>query len=233
MGNPADEKHYFDKLRELLATPGLRQRILFGTDAWLLRMDMADVVFWNYYRQHAGDLFDVIAGSAPRAFLGYPEKPGDPMRANLQRYVEHMRTHRGTVGAPPAPWLQEAVAQPFEVTRDAADWGPQRTAARLVYQGLGNRMSDAQKRKGYRVNRTLPLRELDYYRPHDPNYDVICEDVARKLLQFARQAGNYRAAYDDTSAVKVFTDLFRKAEKRLVDVAVQLDSVLDLDKAIA
>ncbi|HKJ03690.1 MAG TPA: amidohydrolase family protein, partial [Longimicrobiales bacterium] len=226
MRDAADEQHYFTKLAELLRDARLQKRILFGTDSWLLRLDMADVVYWRYFQHHmtAGD-FDTIAGRAPRLFVGFPEAAGQPLRANLQRYVDYMTAHREEVGAEPAAWLAEAVDLDFVASRSAAQWNYDTHAVRCTYQFAKDLMSNAQKAKGFKVNRALQLRDLSYWRPRDPNFDGICQHNARLLLAFCRQIADYARGYDEVGAMSVCTDVFRRGEKALVDLAAVLDSI--------
>lgn len=233
MADPALATHYFQRLAALLKDEKLKRRILFGTDSWLLRLDMTDTDFRRYYEQHMtpGD-FRTIAELAPKEFLGFPAQPGGALRKNMERYVTFMRQKREEVGAEPAQWLQDVVGQPFVEDRAAADWNLRRDACARTYQGLANLLTNVQKHKGFRANRTLRLRELTYFKPRDPNFGFTCEDRAKKLLQFAGQGVHYRAGYNDTSAVNLFTSVFRKGEKRLVDVAALLDSVFHYPRAL-
>lgn len=234
MANREDEQHYYTKLAEMLQDPKLRRRILYGTDSWLLRMDLVEKVYEQYFRHHMTvEDFDKIAELAPKEFLGFPSATAGTLRPNLQRYVDHMTAHREKVGAEPAAWLQDIVGQTFVAARPAPDWSLRREPVAYTYQGLGDLMSTAQKHKGFKVNRTLKLKELAYYAPRDPNFGFICEDRARKFLQFAGRFGTYRGTHDDTSSVNLFTEVFRKGDKQFVEVAALLDSVFEYERGLA
>jgi len=222
------ETHYFERLSTLLQDAKLQRRILFGTDSWLLRLDLTDIVFRTYFQHHmSADDFRKIAELAPKEFLGFPTQPGGAMRPNLRRYVDHLEAKRGAVGAEPAEWLRAMVAQPFEAKRAAADWNLRKDACGRTWQGLSEDLTPAQKHKGFKASRTLQLRELTYFRPRDPNFGWACEHRARQFLQFAGQDALYRGSYDDDAAVTLFTSVFQKGEKRLVDVAALLDSIFE------
>lgn len=233
MTSPERTSFYFQSLAVLLQDAKLQRRILFGTDSWLLRLDLLDIDFRNHFEQHmsAAD-FRKIAELAPREFLGFPPQVGGALQANLRRYVDHMAAGRSSVGAEPAEWLQDLVGQPFEQVRASADWNIHRDACARTYQGLANLLTSAQKHKGFKANRTLPLRELTYFKPRDPNFGFTCEDRARKFLQFAGQGVRYRGTYDDDSAVTLFATVFRKGEKQLAEVAALLDSVFEYPRAL-
>src|SRR5690606_14299287 len=139
---PEDEAHYFAKLSEFLEDAHLRRRILFGTDSWLLRLDMTDDVYWRYFRHHmTPENFEHIAGGAPRQFLGFPDTPGGELRANLARHAAWLERHRNDVGGTAPPWLVEAVGGPFEGGREPADWSQWSASVRCTYRQLKPHMS--------------------------------------------------------------------------------------------
>jgi len=235
MLDPQDEARYFAKLAELLRDARLRDRILFGTDSWLLRLDMTDGVYWRYYRQHmtAAD-FDKIAGRAPRLFLGFPED-GHPIRANLQRYIDYLSDNRSDVGADPAAWLLEAAGGAFEAQRDSPAWSKDSEAVQCTYRLLKTFMSSQQARGGYQGNRTTQLKELRYFRPRDPNFGLICSRIAADLVGCGHRKtdGRYRESWGADEAVRQVTAVLNKGEKRLVDVAGLLDSIFVFERALA
>lgn len=228
------EAHYFGRLAELLEDPKLQRRILYGTDSWLLRMDLTNAVYRAYYeaKMGPGD-FDKIARLAPMEFLGFPGTDGGAMRANLARYVAFMDANRERLGAEPASWLADELSGPATVERSPAGWSVRKDAPARTWQGLSDMMSNAQKHKGFLAARHLRLRELSYFRPRDPNFGHLAQQRALVFAQFAGQGAPYRAAYDDTSAVELFTEAFRKGERTLGEVAVLLDSVFHYDRALA
>jgi hypothetical protein len=86
--DPADEQTYFDTMRQLLASPAIGKRILFGTDAWLLRLDMPFDEYLRKWRTAAGSAWDDITVEGPQAFLGFAPQP-DKMRGNMRRFRLH------------------------------------------------------------------------------------------------------------------------------------------------
>jgi predicted TIM-barrel fold metal-dependent hydrolase len=228
MKAPALEAHYFAKLADLLRDAHLQRRILFGTDSWLLRLDMSDTAYWTRFRNRMGDVdFDKIASLAPRSFLGFPEAPGAAMKANLRRYVDYMTSKRGSVGAEPAAWLAEAVGEAFKTDRDRAHWDWSRHAVKCTHQWFHAKMSGAQKAKGYPLHRTLRLEQLEYFRPRDPNFALICQGEARDFLAFSLKmqgAKGFRGKHDKNTAVADFNAMLMKGDKTLADVAAMLDA---------
>ena len=235
MKDTADETHYFAKLKVFLQEDKLQKRILFGTDSWLLRMDMTDGVYWKYFREQMSEQdFDKIASKAPKLFLGFPEAAGGAMRANLKRHVDFLASHRSEVGAAPAAWLMAEAGGAFKTERDWADWNQWSHAVRCTYRECKHWMNDAQKRGGYRANRTTQLKELKYFRPGDPNFGVIVDGIALNLIGRCKDMPNakYRESWNDNTAIERSKSVFRTGDQRLVDVAGLLDSMFEFEKGL-
>ena len=234
MANRADEQRYFTRLAELLEDDHLQRRILFGTDSWLLRLDMTDTVYWRYFRAHmSGEDFEKIAALAPKLFVGFPETEDGEMQPNLRRYVDYFDARRSRGGVEPATWLEEAAGGDFTATRDPADWDVTRHAVAASYQHFRSVMTSTQRSKGYKFNRTLPLNHLPYFRPRDPTFEDACQDMARTLLAFCRRIASFSEEHDENSAMDRLVPIFRKGEKRLVDVAGLLERIFDFEQVMA
>jgi hypothetical protein len=229
--DPADEQTYFDTMRQLLASPAIGKRILFGTDAWLLRLDMPFDEYLRKWRTAAGSAWDDITVEGPQAFLGFAPQP-DKMRGNMRRFVDFMRQNRHRVGGEPAPWLQRVIGEAFSKDRDRPDWNFKRYAVRDTYQFLGPYLRDAHLDRSYKEHRVVPLRDLAYYDPSDPNFVGRCRDMARRFVDFADQRVKYAPGHTFGSTVDMFTDIFKKGDLRLSDVATALDTVLEYPERI-
>jgi predicted TIM-barrel fold metal-dependent hydrolase len=236
MHDPEDEAHYFQTLAGLLRDDHLRYRILFGTDSWLLRMEMTEAVFWRYYRERmTPEDFARIASRAPRAFLGFPEREGDPPRPNLQRHLDFLVDHRSRVGRAPATWVTELTDETFDALREPADWHRKARPVRCTYALAREYMTGAQRNGGYSVARTLRLDELRYFRPGDPNFSgPICRGLALHLVGCCEDGGaGYVPGWSRGDAVTRLQEVFRKGDKRLVDLAALLDTIFDFPEGLA
>src|SRR5690606_39164218 len=91
MAGVAEEALYLVWLRRLLAEPGVGDRVMFGTDIWLVRLSLADAHYWRLFetRLTAAEM-KRLAEEAPRRFLGLPDENGAGMRANMRRLVERL-----------------------------------------------------------------------------------------------------------------------------------------------
>lgn len=234
MTDSAAEAHYFARLAELLEDPHLRTRILFGTDSWLLRLDMTEDVYWRYYRQHMSpEDFTHIATTAPRLFVGFPETPGGTMRSNLRRHADWLASHAATVGATPASWLVEATGQVFQPAREPADWNKDALAVRVTYLECKRFMTDAQQRSGYRPNRSTRLSELTYFRPRDPNFGLLVDQFAMGFVGRGEDwGGAYREGWTRNAAVGRLKEVVRAGQMTFSEVAGLLDSIFRFEKAL-
>jgi predicted TIM-barrel fold metal-dependent hydrolase len=212
--NDADEEMYFDTMRELIADPAIGKRLLFGTDAWLLRLDMPVEEYWDLWRNAAGTAWDDITIDAPRAFLGFEgDSPAD-WRGKLTRYVGYMADNRESVGQEPAAWLSEAVAEPFTVDRNPPNWDTNSPAVRNTYQFLGEFLTEEQVAGDAIENRLIRLNELPYFDSDDPNFTGRCRDMARRFIDFSTQNRGYRGEHDFDSAVDLFIGIFKSGDMR-------------------
>jgi predicted TIM-barrel fold metal-dependent hydrolase len=234
MLDPADEAHYFSTLTTLLAEQKLRRRILFGTDSWLLRMDMTEGVFWSYYRQKLSAVdFDRIASHAPREFLGFPAAPGGALRPNLARHVQFLSASRNKFGAEPAAWFREVAGAEYTLDRDPADWQQHMGAVRCTYRMCREHMSKAQVRGGYLANRTTRLNELTYYRPRDPNFSLLVDRLALNLVGAGEDTGaKYRDGWTRKRAVERVKAVVAEGSMRLVGMAGLLDSIFNFEESL-
>ena len=71
MKDTATREVYFRNLKRLLKTPPFRDRILFGTDFWLMRVRLTEERHWRFFEENlTGPQFRRIAEDNPGRFLG-------------------------------------------------------------------------------------------------------------------------------------------------------------------
>ncbi len=63
------ERHYFNNLKALLQTETVKERILFGTDYFMIRARLQDKNYWSYFEAHLGDDFTMVAEVNPQRYL--------------------------------------------------------------------------------------------------------------------------------------------------------------------
>lgn len=231
--DPQHQQTYFDTLQELLDDPKIGPRILYGTDAWLLRLDMTPEAYWDLWKGAAGGTLDAITRVGPRRFLGFPDDDQGALRPNLENFVRHMQANRARLGKSPAGWLRDRLEGPATADRDPPEWDFTKLAVRDTYQFLGQFLSDRQRAQGYRQNRFLKLKELPYHDPRDPNFGGRCRDLARRFIDFADQDLTYAGGHSFGSAVDLFVDVFKDGEMTFAQVALALDSVIRYPEPLA
>jgi len=114
----AGETNYFRYLKDFLGDGDLRDQILFGTDFWLVRMQVNEGNYWRFF-QHGVDSsgltelqFRRMAETNNHRFLGLPLAGTDlPLRPNMERYVDFVHQHRNDLESKPAPWLLDALRE--------------------------------------------------------------------------------------------------------------------------
>ena len=183
------EKRYFAKLRSFLATPRVGDRILFGTDSWLLRLSIGERNYWQYFEQKlTADEFRVIADVNPHRFLGIPADNGGVVGASLAKHVEVLKANRMQVGATPAAWVRAVIQEPFVVNRFPPHWTPNNMAHTVTLDLLKDQMTAAQLNAGFAVAGTLHLRELLFFTPGQPTPDIFAQNCDALALRLCRES---------------------------------------------
>ena len=105
------ERNYFAQLTALLADPATRDRLLFGSDFFLVRQRLREDNLWRYFETHftAGQL-QLLTERNPAAFLGLPSADGTGARPNIQRHLRWLADHRTDVQRIPAEWALAGIA---------------------------------------------------------------------------------------------------------------------------
>ena len=228
---PTKKQAYFDNMGKVIAHVG--DRLIFGTDAWLLRLDMPYKKYWAQWKQASGNLWDSITIAGPRAFLGFHGDDPKDWTENLRSFVQYMADHRHSVGQPAADWLAAAVRKEFVSDRDPPSWNRHKQAVRDTYQFLGSYLTASQKDRGFAQNSELRLHDLTYYDSGDPNFAGNCRDMARRFVDFADQRLGYRGGHDFSSTVDRFIGIFGIGDLTLREVAMTIDSIVAYPDSIS
>lgn len=110
MNDPESETRYFNRMQGFLAAGSPhRDRILFGTDFWLVRSRLSEPSHWRFFERGFGEEgFRRIAEDNPRRFLGFP---GHGQNDALADYARFVAGRLDEVSSRPAPWLVELVRE--------------------------------------------------------------------------------------------------------------------------
>lgn len=230
--DPATRDRYFDTLRTFLDDPDIGARLLYGTDAWLLRLDMEFSAYLRLWKAAAGSTYDAITRDGPQRFLGFHGDDPAGWGENLRRYVAFLAEHRDRVGAEPADWLAAAVGEAFSVTRDLPGWDGRKHAVRDTYQFLGRYMPVPVRQRGFRAHRDVTLRELTYFDPRNPTFEAQCRDLARQFVTFLSQRTGYVQDHTFDSVVDLFIGVFRSGRLTLGGTAGAVDTVFAYEEHV-
>jgi predicted TIM-barrel fold metal-dependent hydrolase len=125
MDGGANQVNYFNNLSSLLAQKKYRDRILFGTDFFLVRQRCREENYWSYYQMHfKAEEWDRLTRANPARFLGLtgdttadglddlgdgsPNQDGGP-RANILNYLRWLVVRAQEVGRVPSPWVLDLI----------------------------------------------------------------------------------------------------------------------------
>ncbi|MCP3963692.1 MAG: amidohydrolase family protein [bacterium] len=96
---------YFRRLSGFLDHPLVRDRVLFGTDFWLIRSRLSEANHWKFFEERlSAEHFKRIAEINTRRFLGL-----DGGNDAAQDFVDFVAARPDRIESPPAAWLLDAV----------------------------------------------------------------------------------------------------------------------------
>jgi len=226
------EAHYFTHLERLLDDPVRRDRILFGTDYFLIRMRLRESSFWAYFEDRlSAEAFERITDANPRRFLGLSARP-DRLSWALDHHVRFVADNSERCAARPAPWLAQAIEDRFgDVTFTVSDLGPRWSRNNQAHWHLYWFLRDNEMRLDHRPPfeeaGSLRLRTLKYWtKEHDPAslFAAHRRAFAERIdMQLTTWGATYEAEYDRAqarSALDVFLD---DGQHRVVDLGALCD----------
>lgn len=124
-----EETTYFENLKKLLGDADRRDQILFGTDTWVVRMQLSEGSYWRFFQNGVDSNgltkpeFQRMAETNNHRFLGLPlSGPNLPMGSNVERYVKFVAERLDQLESKPAPWLLEALGEDVARELEARDW---------------------------------------------------------------------------------------------------------------
>ncbi|MFW5973715.1 MAG: amidohydrolase family protein [Bacteroidota bacterium] len=224
MRSPEAEQAYFAALKTLIDTDSRGDRIVFGTDSWLLRLSLDDAIYWTYFERHLGpERFRKIARDVPINFLGLPVD-GRPLRDNIRRHLEWLTDRADEVGAPPAAWI--TAIRPdvhWLVTRPGSDWSLNNWAHAIAYYYLRNQKPGSDDFGEFGQVR---LRQLEYFRRHPGGpTDHLLDMVAEALIKRSEQRARPEGGHDESSIRAALKNALKDPNRTVADIGRLLDAV--------
>lgn len=229
MHEPGLEEHYLKTLKELMDRPIVQDRILFGTDSWLLRLNMSDELFWSYFRGKLSKKhFHRMASSNAKAFLGI-----EPRKENIERFIGFHKKHSGNVGAHPNKWLLEEADAEFSVKRDNPNWTVQRYPALVVGAAIGSQFYSRQKELAFTRRAFITMQELKFWKLSYADRDAFDQECRKLSLDLVNQCekvnGKKEGDWTKNEVRQTFEAMIRRGSTRLFDLAIQIESMYNFD----
>lgn len=218
------EAAYFGALKKLLKGPNAH-RIIFGTDSWLLRLNVDDAAYWSYFRAMCTAAeFTQLASIAPRKFLGIPVN-GEAPAANIARHIEFLERHADAVGNAPAQWVRDLSDATWSVTRSSSTWSRNNYAHVAAYNYFKTQIPPRLRGNGFDDASALRLRQLDYFGRGTRPSDTKLKGSSRNLMtQCDAYGGRPEASYTDKKIQALLVELLGDGDRTLADVGASLDA---------
>ncbi|HUF28723.1 MAG TPA: amidohydrolase family protein [Gemmatimonadaceae bacterium] len=220
MVSATSEGYYLTWIRRLLENEPISDRVIFGTDVWLVRLSMADRLYWAWFESNlTAAEQEIVMTRAPAGFLGLP-LDGRPMRQNIERLVEFLKSRPG-VGSEPAAWL--AGMHHWTVARVHAEWSPNNDAHRIAFGFFRGYMSGAQRQISFEDAAALRLRQLSYWPgATKQDFDAIAQTL---FIYCTGSRGALTGDYEPATAIAKLRTLLADGEKTLADAAATIDAI--------
>jgi predicted TIM-barrel fold metal-dependent hydrolase len=231
-GGPAEER-YLASLRRLLADSAYRDRIIFGTDGWLVRLSVPESSYWRYFEMRLSvDELRHIADITPRRFLGLPDDAGTGARQNIRRYVSYLEANRSAVGAQPARWVSSLTGAVFTPARTDPHWSPNNRAHVSTYKFFRFDVKQIRPEHvglNFEGSGKLRLRQLGYWtKEHESAelFDQRRQATAVAMESYLRTNGaGYEGDYNRQSAVERLFTLLDDGDRTLAEAAAAVDAI--------
>ncbi len=238
------EKNYFRHMTDLLADPVIGQRILFGSDYFLVRQQVREDNLWNYFSANFTPAqFDAITQTNPIAYLGMPAADGTGARPNIQRHLAWLAQHRTDVQRIPAGWViagtTALTGQPVAFFASALGpaWSVNTPAHVATWQYIrAAQMYPSQQQQSFNACGTILLRELMYWNKEHESADIFsdkCKLVAMGLDDALNAAGATYESGGRDDARSGLADALASGDTALHAFASAVDDLYHFPKEIS
>ncbi len=235
LNEKAVAESYFDTLSRLLTDTLYRDRILFGSDFFLLALAGSESAFKEAFSNGIGrDAWERIAERNPKRYLGFGRQ-GAFSSAALANYVRFVADAADRCEALPATWLAEAISSRYgdDVTFDVSDfgsrWSRNNTAHVWLYWFIRDHQMIEPERARFAESGGVSVRTLQYWnKEHDPPeiFDQKCRGMAERVdATFRRNNAAYEMGFDRAGARRELRRAFGEGTTRLVDLGELCDKI--------
>lgn len=223
-------RNYERNIKTLLQSPTTGDRILFGTDFWLVRMVTEDDDYWTFFQNLLGpDQLKQVAETNPSTYLGLPgtASPSDWL---VERQLAFFKSKKMRVQREPAEWLENAAAalmgpdMRFVPIGSGPSWAEHNYIHRILFEYLWKenvfRKADKDLELSFEAYGRFKLVNLTYW---DESPEPAAFETAVRLV-----ASNINEAvivrykkWTDYNTAQGITET--KARQRLVDALKKTD----------
>lgn len=238
MNGAAAEKNYFAHLSRLLQQPTLQDRILFGSDFFLVRQRVRDDNLWRYFETRlTPQEFQQITEANPARYLGVPQG-GTSAAPTIAGHLSYLVRRRFEVRAQPSAWAAAAIkTQHGEIeffpnefgtawtTNNEAHWHAWQFFRARMYQRDGTSLTHA-------ASGHLRLRDLEKWPSEllsEQTRPAALRKMASDLHVFLLQSGTPGALLEDgvtaNSAQSTLAGLLKEGDTKLAEFGPAVDSL--------
>ena len=239
------EANYFANMKRLLKNNPSKQRILYGSDYYLVRKRLREDNHWRYFQaKFSSAEFRQIAEINPLAFLGLPAKSGAPVALNIGRYVDFLAGKRVEVGEMPPEWVLKLVKERhgdviFHPNPWGVRWSINNAAHYYIWQFFRTMMKAEHVNLPFNQAGGLLTRQL----PGWPSEQVTAEIRAGRLREHATAAHVFLVSpgvgagpepgVTRIKAERALLNLFSNGDTRLAEFGAVADSLYRFKQEIA
>ena len=186
MRSASAEANYFRNLKDLLSRATIRDRILFGSDYFLVRQQVRDDNLWRYFEtRFTPQEFARLSEANPTRFLGLPNAAG-VMAPTIRSHLGYLLRHKWEVRRDPHPWVLTALASQglptdFIPNEFGLAWTTNNEAHWHTWQFFRTRMHPADAARDFAYAGRLRMRDLNNW----PSESMSSANRPAALRKFA------------------------------------------------
>ncbi len=208
--------NYQRNIKSLLNVVPTKDRLLFGTDYWMVRTVTKDLDYWAFYKKmFTPAQFNRLTQTNPTEYLGLPAS-ANPSPWLIERYLAYFKAKKMKVQRKPAQWLSSALAASgerltFVVTGSAPSWSRNNWIHYILYEYLYGdkifRKADRDANLPFEEYGRFKLANLRYWdeSPEPAIFEVavkgMASDINKVYLQRYKKWVSYNKAAGVTEKV--------------------------------
>jgi predicted TIM-barrel fold metal-dependent hydrolase len=216
-------QNYAKNVKSLLNSAQLKQRILFGTDYWMVRTVTKDSDYWGFYKKMFTAIqFDRLTKTNPTEYLGLPGAT-NPSETLINHHLNYFKTKKLKVQREPAKWLKESlkaavgVSNEFVVMGTAPTWDRNNWIHYFLYEYLIGgkifREADIQDNLQFEEYGRFKLANLRYWDtiPEPQIFDTTVQGIASNIIKVVVKRNKKWVSYNNNNGVTE-----KKARRELI-----------------